>query len=98
MTVRVAVLGAGFMGSTHAKAYAAIDNAEVAVVYAPRPDRAVPLVEELGTTWTDDLESLLADPAIDAVDICLPTGEHRRVAEAALDAGKHVFLEKPIAL
>jgi predicted dehydrogenase len=98
MTVRVAVLGAGFMGSTHARAYRTVAGAEVAAVYAPRPDRAAPLAGELVTTWTDDLASLLSDPAIDAVDICLPTGEHRRVAEAALDAGKHVFLEKPIAL
>jgi predicted dehydrogenase len=98
MVIRMAVIGAGFMGSTHARAYAAIDGAEVAAVYAPRPDRAAPLAEELGTTWTDNLAALLADRSIDAVDICLPTGEHRGVAEAALDAGKHVFLEKPIAL
>ncbi len=98
MVVRVAVIGAGFMGSTHARAYGSVDGAEMAAVYAPRPDRAVPLAAELSTAWTDDLAAVLRDPAIDAVDICLPTGEHRRTAEAALDAGKHVFLEKPIAL
>ena len=98
MTVRVAVIGAGFMGGTHAKAYKAIDGVDLVAVYAPRPDRAQPLADELATTWTADLDALLANPAIDAVDICLPTTEHRRVAEAALDAGKHVFLEKPIAL
>jgi predicted dehydrogenase len=41
---------------------------------------------------------VLADPETDAVDVCLPTPQHRAVAEAALAAGKHVLLEKPIAL
>jgi UDP-N-acetylglucosamine 3-dehydrogenase len=96
--VRLAVLGAGFMGGTHGKAYAAMPDVEVAAIYAPRPDRAVPLADQLGTRWTDDLDALLRDPSIDAVDICLPTLEHRRVTEAALDAGKHVLLEKPITM
>ena len=96
--VRVAVLGAGFMGSTHAKAYAGMPETEVAAIYAPSPGRAEPLAQEIGSRWTDDLAAVLADPSIDAVDICLPTPQHRSAAEAALAAGKHVLLEKPIAL
>jgi predicted dehydrogenase len=96
--VRLAVLGAGFMGGTHGKAYAAMPDVEIAAIYAPRPDRAEPLAKEFGTRWTDDLASVLRDPSIDAVDICLPTLQHREVTEAALDAGKHVLLEKPIAM
>jgi len=96
--VRVAVLGAGFMGSTHARAYVAIPDAEVAMIFAPSPDRAQPLAEEVGARWSDDLQAVIADPEIDAVDICLPTPEHRPATEAALAAGKHVMLEKPIAL
>src|SRR5918992_3216689 len=96
--VQVAVLGAGFMGSTHAKAYAAMPEVAVAAVYAPTPDRGEPLAREIGSRWTDDLQAVLADPGIEAVDICLPTPQHREVAEAALAAGKHVLLEKPIAL
>ena len=45
-----------------------------------------------------DMASLLADPDIDAVDLCLPTDLHERVAIEALRAGKHVLVEKPIAL
>jgi predicted dehydrogenase len=96
--VQVAVLGAGFMGSTHAKAYAAMPDVAVAAIYAPSSDRGDPLAREIGSRWTDDLESILADPGIEAVDICLPTPLHREVAEAALATGKHVLLEKPIAL
>jgi len=94
----VAVLGAGFMGSTHARAYAKLDDVSVAAIYAHSGARADPLAAELGSRWTSDLEGILADPAIDAVDICLPTPEHRPVLEAALAAGKHVLLEKPLAL
>jgi predicted dehydrogenase len=96
--VQVAVLGAGFMGSTHAKAYVAMPDVGVAAIYAPSSDRGDPLAREIGSRWTDDLQAVLADPSIEAVDICLPTPQHREVAEAALAAGKHVLLEKPIAL
>ena len=96
--LRVAVLGAGFMGGTHARAYHALPDVEVAGIYAASERRAGPLATELGTTWTDDLDRLLADDAIDAVDVCLPTPEHRAAAEAAIAVGKHVLLEKPLAL
>lgn len=95
--VRVGVLGAGFMGGTHARAYAGLDGVEVVAVYAPSAERGAPLAEEVGARWTDDLASVIADPAITAIDVCLPTPQHLSATEAALDAGKHVLLEKPIA-
>lgn len=97
-SVRIAVLGAGFMGGTHARAYHKLDDVEVASIYAASSTRAEPLASELGTTWTDDLDRILSDDSIDAVDICLPTPQHRQVTEAALAAGKHVLLEKPLSL
>ena len=96
--VRVAVLGAGFMGGVHSKAYTTLPDAEIAMIYSPTPDRGQPLAEELGVHWTDDLGVILADASIEAVDICLPTPQHRPVTEAALASGKHVLLEKPIAM
>jgi predicted dehydrogenase len=96
--MRVAVLGAGFMGSTHARAYAQVPGVEIAAIYAHSEERAKPLAEELGTTWTGELERILRDEAIDAVDNCLPTPQHRSVTESAIAAGKHVLLEKPVAL
>jgi UDP-N-acetylglucosamine 3-dehydrogenase len=96
--MRIAVLGAGFMGGTHARALKQIPGVEVAAIYAHSERRAAPLAEEIGTSWTGQLETILRDESIDAIDNCLPTPQHRPVTEAALGAGKHVLLEKPIAL
>lgn len=96
--LRVAILGAGFMGSTHARAFHARTDVSVATIYAHSDRRAGPLADEVGASWTDDLARAVTDPAIDAVSICLPTPDHRFATEVALDAGKHVLLEKPIAL
>lgn len=96
--LRVAVLGAGFMGGTHAHAWSTLPDVEIAAIYAHSADRAQPLAEELGTRWVDDLDALLEDRSIDAIDICLPTPEHRGALETVLRAGKHVLLEKPLAL
>ena len=96
--VRVAVLGAGFMGGVHGRAYATLPDVEIAAIYAPRPDRGQPLAADLNSVWTDALDGILADDSIDAVDICLPTPQHREVTGQAIAAGKHVLLEKPVAL
>jgi predicted dehydrogenase len=53
---------------------------------------------ELVGTFTRDADRLIADPTVDAVDICLPTPLHPRFAMAALEQGKHVFCETPMAL
>lgn len=86
------------MGGTHARAYHKLDGVDVATIYASSPKRAEPLANELGTGWTSDLDSILNDDSIDAVDISLPTPQHRQATEAALNAGKHVLLEKPLSL
>src|SRR5262245_23272110 len=96
--LRVGILGAGFMGSTHARAFHSLPDVEVAGIYAYSDRRAQPLAEELGTNWTSDLDRLIKDDTIDAIDVSLPTPEHRPATEAAIAAGKHVLLEKPIAL
>ena len=96
--VRVGVLGAGFMGGVHARAYASLPDVEVAAIFSPSPDRGQPLADELGTHWTSSLAEVVTDPTIDAIDVCLPTPHHRAATESALADGKHVMLEKPIAL
>ena len=96
--MKVAILGAGFMGSTHARSFLKVPGVEIATIYAHSDRRAQPLADELGTVWTDSIDRILQDDTIDAIDNCLPTPEHRPLTEAALAAGKHVLLEKPIAL
>jgi predicted dehydrogenase len=97
--ITVAVLGAGFMGSAHTANYKALDGrVRVKSVVSRSLDRAAKLAETLGAEATTDLDAVLRDPEVDVVDVCLPTPAHREAAERALRAGKHVFLEKPIAL
>ena len=95
----IALLGAGFMASTHSAIYANVPGgAQVKVVCGLDEDRVRALAERHGAVTTADWNDALAAPGVDAVDICLPTPLHRAVAERALAAGKHVLLEKPVAL
>jgi predicted dehydrogenase len=97
--IGLAIVGAGFMGSAHAGNYAALaDRVDVRWVCSRTSERAAKVGEPLGATVTTDLDDVLNDPEVAAVDICLPTYLHREAAERALGADKHVFLEKPIAL
>ena len=111
-TVNVAVVGLGFMGVTHIKAYRKIPNARIAAVCdAVRLPVNGVLVAAGGNIGSDDtitfdmtevkatknLDELLADPAIDLIDICVPTLAHPKLSIAALQAGKHVLCEKPLA-
>ena len=98
MAPTIAIVGAGFMGSSHASNYAALgDRVRVKAVCGRSPERAARVAETAGAALAD-LDAVLADDEIEALDICVPTPAHRDVAERAFAAGKHVFLEKPLAL
>jgi predicted dehydrogenase len=110
--VKLAVIGLGFMGSTHVKAVRALPGVELAAVCSRDPKKLSGdfsgirgnigdpggQVDLSGVARHREIGTLLADPSIDAVDICLPTEMHERVAIEALRAGKHVLVEKPMAL
>jgi predicted dehydrogenase len=99
MTVGVALLGAGFMGTQHAKAYRRLtEAAAVRVVCSRSGERAARLAEELGADSVISLEAALDRQDVDVVDICLPTDLHASVAIMALETGHHVLVQKPIAL
>jgi UDP-N-acetylglucosamine 3-dehydrogenase len=95
----VALVGAGFMGGVHAAGWQALgERARVVAVYSRSSERAARLAESTGARATTDLDDAIADPDVDVVDVCLPTLLHRDAAERAFAAGKHVLVEKPIAL
>jgi predicted dehydrogenase len=97
--IGIAILGGGFMGAAHAGNYAHLgDRVRVKWVCSRPSERATEVAESVGAALNPELEEVLGDPEVDAVDVCLPTPLHREVTEQALAAGKHVFLEKPIAL
>jgi predicted dehydrogenase len=99
LTVTVSILGGGFMGGAHAANYRALgERVRVKTVASRASEKATRVADSVGAELTDDLRAAIEDPEIDAVDVCLPTLLHREAAEQAFAAGKHVFLEKPIAL
>ena len=95
--VRFAVIGTGGMGGYHAMGLK--DDPNVDLLWAVDLDlpRAEKLAQATGAKATASMDEALADPAVDAVLIALPTSLHRMATEAAAKAGKHVFCEKPIA-
>lgn len=97
--LRVALIGAGRIAAAHLEGYRALqDEAEVVGVVAAHAQSADRLVRRWGVPRAyADVRTLLADPRVDAVDVCLPHHLHRDVVTAACAAGKHVLVEKPIA-
>ena len=93
-----AVIGLRF-GSAHAKAYAANPRTRLIALCDTRADLAARLAEELSAPLaTADFRQVLADPRVDVVSVAVPDFLHAQVCVAALEAGKHVLCEKPLAL
>ncbi len=98
-SIGVAVLGAGRMGQTHIRNLAGIADARVVAVADPRAEAAEAgrALARAQQAFTDPLEAISA-PGVDAVVIVTPTSTHAELIEAAVNAGKAVWSEKPIAL
>ncbi len=110
--VNVGLVGIGFMGMIHYLAYQQVRGARVSAVVSRERRKLAgdwrgiqgnfgppgTQMDLRGVAGYLDWRQLLDDPAIDLVDICLPPAMHAEVTIAALEAGKHVLCEKPIAL
>ena len=110
--INIGIIGVGFMGVTHYKALQKTEGARVAAISTRDLQKLAGDwsgikgnfgdsggVQDLsGIARYDDWRDLLQDETIDLVDVCLPTELHREVSIAALQAGKHVLVEKPLAL
>jgi predicted dehydrogenase len=96
--VRVGVAGLGYWGPNLARNFAALPGCELAWCCDPSPqalDQAASLVP--GTRLTADLSDLLDDPDLDGVALATPVSTHAALAAAVVEAGKHCFVEKPLA-
>ncbi len=104
--VRIGLIGTGYIGKAHAIAYA-----QAPTVFELRGKLVREMVAEVSPAlaaqraqafgfnrFTCDWRELVADPAIDVVDICSPNYLHKEMALAAIHHGKHVYAEKPLAL
>src|SRR4030042_366968 len=95
--VRVALLGAGFMGSMHSACYQNIPNAKVVAVVDIRKDKAREQADKHGAKVYSSVSTVLKRDEVDMVDICLPTYLHCKFALKAAKAGKHILTEKPMS-
>lgn len=112
-SVRVGIIGLGFMGTTHFRIYKGNPKAQVVAVADVNPAKLKGDISSVvgnigggdnskpldmtGIKAYSDPLELIRDSSVDLVDICVPTYLHKEIALAALSAGKNVFLEKPIA-
>jgi len=97
--IRLAVIGAGIWGQNHIRVIAADPRCELVAIADPDP-RALERSRERAPRARQcaDPDQVLADHSIDAVVIASPATTHAALASAALAAGKHVLVEKPLAM
>ncbi|MBB4658704.1 Gfo/Idh/MocA family protein [Parvularcula dongshanensis] len=95
-TIRTGVAGAGVFGGYHANKYAEAEGATLSAVYDRDEDRAKALAEKHGVAAFSEYGAFLSE--VDALTIAAPATVHAELAGRALERGKHVLVEKPIAM
>ncbi len=98
--LNVGIIGYGWVATAHIAAINAGQTGQVTAIYSSRKQDDSDLSEKWGTSITSytDLDKMLADKSIDVVSICSYTYQHKEHTIAAAKAGKHIILEKPMAL
>lgn len=97
-TIGVGVIGLGEIGQFHLRGYERSCGARVAAVTDLNAELLARTAAETGATAHDSIASLLADDAVEVVSVCLPHHLHLPVALQAIAAGKHLLVEKPLAI
>ena len=96
--VKYGVIGLGWFGEKHLEALSAVPNIELHALCTRNPARLAEVAAKFGAKQTfTDYRAMLTDPELEAVSIVTMWDQHAAPAIAALEAGKHVFLEKPMA-
>ncbi len=96
--LKTAVFGTGFMGRVHTEGIRRLGNVEIVAIAASSQEKARKFADEVSVEGaTGDYQTLLKDPSLDAVHVCTPNALHFPMAMAALEAGKNVLCEKPLA-
>ena len=94
----IAVIGSGTIADQHLGAIRGIDRARLVGVTSRTEEKARKVGEREGCRWTTDYRDLLRDPDVELVNIATSSGSHATIAREALEAGKHVLVEKPLAM
>jgi predicted dehydrogenase len=98
MSIRVGVVGCGSISEfRHAPEYWANEDAEIVAFYDPKRERAERLVKKYGGIAAGDFKDITRDPSIDAISDCSTNEMHHVISTDALEHGKHVLCEKPMA-
>jgi predicted dehydrogenase len=94
--LRAGVIGVGHLGQHHARLYASLPGVHLAGVVDQSAERAQTIADRHGARVFRTVEDML--PHVDVVSVAVPTSAHYAVAKVCLQAGKHVMVEKPIAV
>jgi predicted dehydrogenase len=94
--MKIALLGTGF-GQAHAAVYAARPDVDEVIVFGRTQQKLAKIGDQFGFATSTDLDAVITDAAVDLVDICLPTSLHAATAVRAMQAGKDVLIELPLA-
>jgi UDP-N-acetylglucosamine 3-dehydrogenase len=95
--LNVGVIGVGAMGYNHVRVYSRLKNANLMAVSDLMKGTLAEVSKEYNTVGFVDYDNVLKMPEIDVVSVCVPTTYHYEVVMSAIEQGKHVLVEKPIA-
>lgn len=95
--IRLGIIGSGGMAQSHCAAFHRLDGIRIHAIAGRNPNTGPQLAEKFGASFYPDWETLIREPDLDAVAVCTNNDSHGPIAIGAIEAGKHVFAEYPLA-